>query len=510
MKLSRRRLLSLTGENIYNRILSIFNGKGGNLLIKRAFGNLERYDILANLSGDNYIRWPLMASDGNVNVNSEFLRLYKIHDCRIYKAYSDLSTGVSKSSGWTVAGNTNSYPVTGRLAFSGTSGNYIEFTTDNNVTSVGCVLRTGIAGGGVGLVSIDGDNTLADLLPTAQTLVDSGVLANTVLVANGGSLNPTDRVIEEHTNSLSEFRGGDLFTTSLAAGVHTVRITVTGYKKAASSDALIYFHAFTAWGTTLYTLSEALFMAYPIYAIYDPVPTTDNDYPVYEISWNIIPQGASVTNWVGHTNSLKISISPTFTVDGVSKTFTNRGDQYLGQTIAITIQYNIRHPQTSTTNLGTLDMTLTFNNIQGMTIEHTTTWASSGHLQRGYPSMMTTSQLFDRAKSPGTSIATLYANPGYKIDNTRHAMWAWDYDGNLGVLMYVPDLAMTTNNFAACNDGYHFYIDDIGGDATWSKMRLLRFSNDDDNYTSGDIWRAKTNYRFAWFSNGANNILSGL
>lgn len=492
---------SLTPSNAHvQRILSKFRGNGNDLVIKREYGSVDSYTLIQHLGGDRYLSLPLEPSEGTstIAIDGDFMRLCKVYVNNIYAAFTDQTTpAISLTGTWTTATNVDTYGKTGRLMFSGTTNDYIEFQTENGATSVGAIFRTGISGGGIALVSIDGDNTLANLLLTAQDLVNAGTLPSTVLVANGGTLNPTDRVLDTKGNTANN---GNLFNSSLSDGTHTIRITVTGYKTTASTNTYLFIHGIIAYGVGLYDTNEAIFLLWPIAGI-----ATVESYPVWEISWNIIPTGASSAGWVGHTGSLKFLQLPTITVDGASTTL-SKGQKSSGQSIIITMQFNVRHTQTGTTNLGICDFSYTFNSITGLTIEHSLEWLVAGSLSLGYPCMMTLDTNFDRCKSVDTSVASLDDNDSSKKSNTRSPiLWAWDYDGNLGAMMYMPSLQKNVNRWLTAGVNQLFMHDDNAG--VWNKMRAIRFGVN-TNYNIGDIWQSKTNYRIKWFDNGANTSLA--
>lgn len=473
-------------------IRSIFAGSG-DLQIRHNYGASDIYDMLQPLTTDKYLSMPL---EGTLSIGGEFMRLGKMYVVNLYKAYSDQSTGVSFSGTWTKAGSTD-YGVTGRLAFSANVGDYIELTTDDDITSVGACFRTGISGGGIALVSIDGDNTAADLLSTAQDLVDAGTLPNTVLVANGGTLNPTDRVVETHVGTPGV---GSLFSSTLSAGVHTVRITVTGYKTAASANTTIFVYAMLAFGSGLYDINTTLTHPYPI----TDVITTENS-PVWEISHSITPTGATGAEWVGHAGSLKFTRLPTITIDGTPTTL-NKGQTINCSTAVFDMQFGIRHSEMGDTDLGLMDITYTWNSTTGLDIAHTVVWTSNGAIDIAYPAMMTLGTIFDRGRAINRAVANLDTNDNsHPCDNKGLAMWLWDLDGNLGALMSFSDYSIV-ENYTKGAENYHFYIDD-DNEALWNKVRLTRLYGS-YTYTNGEVWQSNVNYRIKWFADGANAALA--
>src|SRR5690606_32598678 len=117
---------------------------------------------------------------------------------------------------------------------SSTSGSTVTWTSPTS-TAVG-IRTVATTNGGLAKVSIDGSATAATMLPTAQQMVDSGKYLAGILVANGGTLNPTDRVLDCYSPNAAGTAGyEDLwdvrvgFAEGLSSAAHTVVITATGY-----------------------------------------------------------------------------------------------------------------------------------------------------------------------------------------------------------------------------------------------------------------------------------------
>ncbi|MGH2755528.1 MAG: hypothetical protein ACRDLB_14010, partial [Actinomycetota bacterium] len=138
--------------------------------------------------------------------------------------------------------------------------------------------------GGLMKVAIDGDATRANLLPTAQQLVDAGTFPNTILVGNRGTLQPTDRVYDAYAATATPDTQ-ETFASGLAASVqHQMQLTVTGYKRAAAGDARGY-------------VSGAMYSTKPPPPASEadaPATSTDNSIP---ITYTADDAAASVELW---------------------------------------------------------------------------------------------------------------------------------------------------------------------------------------------------------------------
>jgi hypothetical protein len=219
---------------------------------------------------------------------------------------------------------------------------------------------------GFAKVTIDGDATAADLLQNAQYFVDQAILPDTVLIANGGTLNPTDKIYDNE-NGLGTVPNPVIFSSTLAAGSHTVKIWHTGYKRAASSTTQIIFTAFIAHGPGLYDTTAT--------HVHMDLVQSQAIQSADEISYYFQPTvGATSRTWLGHTGNAVMRIVPVFTVDGVDRTADLAlGVTLTGQKIDISTFNNIRHPQTGATDQGTYDITFTASNI-GWTFYHKVVW----------------------------------------------------------------------------------------------------------------------------------------
>lgn len=448
------------------------------------------YTIAQDLGNDRY--WTIDFT-GTLTIGGEFLRIRQTRLQRLLAQFVSGDAPVVFSGTWA----TSSYPGVD-YRYTNVAGRYIEWTTDAGVTSVGCA-GTELGTNGVAKVSIDGDPTLATGLPTAQDLVTAGTLANTVLVANGGTLNPTDRVWNQYNNT-----GVVSFNSNLTAGVHVVRMTVTGYKQAASAGANIGFWGFYAYGAGLYNLTAPHYLFETIQNI-----ATIGNNPVWEISYYMQPTGALAREWLGHTGSLKHTVLPSVTVDGALQSM-SIGDRRYGSTIALTMQFGVRHTEISAgaVNVGTLDLTYTMRAVTGLTITHTTVWSTSGDAS-GYPCMLLVDNaVFDRVRTLGTAPAVWTNNNDTVALNTRNnVMYTYDFDGNLGAVLYIPDMQTTVENWVYSTMTEQLYAwDPSASGGTWNKMYALRFTNP-QAFVNGTTWQSEAQYRVQWFAAGAAAVL---
>ena len=112
-----------------------------------------------------------------------------------------------------------------------TRGAYAEWTTESSSAVIAHIGRQ--TNGGLAVVSIDGDTTAANMCRTAKEYVDAGWYPNTILRANGGICEETDRVINcsrymEGSSNMPIQEEALLLATGLSNTTHILRLTVVG------------------------------------------------------------------------------------------------------------------------------------------------------------------------------------------------------------------------------------------------------------------------------------------
>lgn len=396
----------------------------------------------------------------------------------------------------------------GRNISSSSAGSYLE-ATFGECTSLGLLSYTNSTG--LAKVEIDGDATLADLLPTAQELVTSGDFASTILVANGGTLNPTDRVWYGKGNTANVARIGEptkmfsyleVFTRSLSEGEHTVRVTFTGYQNAVSDSAAAYCHCLVARGPSISADSSGDTLN--MYLTTEAIATTIR--PVWDLSYNTTPTGASGAEWMGHSGSEVINVAPKLQVDGVDATLSVDEEAFGATSVAIIMTNGLRHSEidSGSTDIGVIVYAYAMEPTTGLTITHTITWASAGTTV-GYPGMMSVDAAqFDKYQILGSGAAAvaLAGNTGSNFLATdSQAAYCWKAGERYAMLFHVPNLADVDDY----DDGTMFWYDFNGN---WKKVYAQRFSSP-YAYASEEVFvNTGINWRLAWFSGDADNVLS--
>lgn len=400
--------------------------------------------------------------------------------------------------GWihSISPNYGSYSqdMGGRWSYNNAAGCSFSYTTEALTTHIWLLQLKSISVGCAAIVEIDGSRTAANALPTAQELIDSGTLANSILVANGGAFAPTDRVLEYYSqNANSEI----LIASNLTPGVHTITVTQTGHRHASSAGNNIYLAALAIGRTDLRFDDTNLYFIDHQY-VWD---MTTLGYPVDEFAYSITPTGTNGGEWIGHVNSTTLLTVPTFTNDGVAITPANR-TIYRGTQFVMSYSMNTYHSEV-VPSIGTLAVTLTFNELTWLSIDHTYTLAVGGSVT-GYGAMMTTAELLNKCSYLG-------ASQDYDLDNGDNSLqgshqtgdfYSWDEDGYVGSIIYMSNLADVDNWATSVSDLY--YLDH--GSGTYNKAYYERFIA--TAFNSGAVWRSRVNQRIQWFPTGADIALS--
>jgi hypothetical protein len=486
-------MLLLKKKKANRTLLSNFVGPGDDVAITRvtSSGVNDLYGLHQHIGNGMY--WSLEFYNQAWTTITNTSPLYYAKIKRIAKWFNSLTTpAVTFSGGWnnsTVAGYMGN-----KTYYVDAAGAYAEIVYPAGATWHGVEHITATSRG-LMVVSVDGSLSAADLLPTAQSVVDNGAYANTILVENGGTLNPTDRVIDCYG------AGGyaqTIISKSLSATSHTVRLTRTGYKRAASTGTNIGINAFFAHGPSYCKMSDT---NYYLLAEQTMMTTTYT----WEISWNIIPTGGVSQWWVGHAGSMKF-LSMDISIDGVVTTIADGQTKTGVNNVVFTLQSSVRATEIGggATQIGVLNMIYTLNSVTGLTIDHNLTWELGGVLQPSFPCMHAVDKILDRGRADAETVETLASSDNsLKCKTSKYTLYAWDYDGYMATA-FSPDPVIACGNWAnnADSNNRFFWKDMVGMNKAYVLPRSGTLT-----YSIGDIFTSRANYRAAWLAQGANVVL---
>ena len=414
-------------------VLNLFSSLGTDVAVFKEAA--DTYILAVGIGGRLYHtqRFALQTPTGSTGIR-------KMTDTEIRKGCAGTNQengSVTKSGTWTLGSNATYYG--GNYRYATAAGAYCEFTTPAGMTNL--YMHHGAASNaGILLVTIDGDNTLASALSTAQDLVNAAVVANTVLVANGGSLNPTDRVIDGFA-----YTAADVITLmeGIAAGAHVIRVTVTGYKNTGSSAARGYCAGFGYSNAASVATDSGFSILKKVASIWSAA-TSEQDMAI-----NCVPViGGSTNVFVGTGHGYESDVSLVVSVDGAEKTLTN--NVFFGGTASAKIvrTTTLTHPDITPTKIADIVHTYEMTPANGLSVAHAITWAVDVNIYAAYIAMWPgDAEIFTKAsyKGEGTDVACEADTPNGK------AQWGWRWAGSGGRvanLVYIPDVAVSVDNWA--------------------------------------------------------------
>jgi hypothetical protein len=318
--------------------------------------------------------------------------------------------------------------------------------------------------GGLGKVTVSGATSgekTANLLKTAQAVVDSGRYPNTILVANGGTLNPTDRVIDYYSGgALTYYDQRVAVADTLPADTYTVTITGTGYKAAAASGARIYVDRF-AYGFANTVVTDSGVQLFTTHDLSCSFPSA------WEMAMDCKPATGSTWTFIGQAaHQLENQQTITTKVDGNNLTLTNGQVKSCGsaQVIRTTKLY---HPDSgaalASPPLGTVTYTYTLTASQ-LAVSVDITFNVETDVRIGYvmcplAGAKSSPTKIDRAVMESFPRLLTCTASGQPLGPSFSSFfYGWDSTGNAGAGIYIPDYHGFTNGFAS--DVGSSYVED--------------------------------------------------
>lgn len=474
---------------------TLWNGIGADVAVERQGSD---YWLHQKISSELY--WTLRlksTTTGATTINSIMGSRISRPAVRVDQG----AAGVTFGGTWvgTALANASSYGGTYARADVATS--YVEYTTPAGATGIGMRSQF-FTNSGVWLVTIDDDNTLANQCLTAQQMVTAGTLPDTVLAANGGTLNPTDRVLDGYNSSLFstavegyEINTGfyKLLASGLAPGAHKVRLTATVYKNASSGGVRLIVDALYYTTTTMtganWSIQET--NLYPTNSVFEYAHT--------------VRVGAGTQDFVGNTHGYDNQTALAIEVDG-SVVAPDDQEVVVGSLLEITRTSSLKDIDAGT-DIGESVTTYTLHPTNGLTIGWQITWAVElVAAATCYPAMFPTGPLLDRgANNAYASDVDLSANDGeYKARANGRYAYLWDADGVYGALFTVTDVDTATGGLVS--ELGHLFIEDRNEAGYLNKVYLLRAGG---AVAVNDVWESEANYRVKIFAD-ANASLAGI
>lgn len=316
---------------------------------------------------------------------------------------------------------------------SNAAGDYAEWVSP---ASSGVAVFTGhISVGGLSKIYVDGDSKACNGLATAQDMVDQGWYANTILVANGGTLDPDDRVINHSRDGYEGYlvqARGHLVAYGLPEVAHTVRVECTGYDSLyyAAGSPRTYLWGFgvicepDAVGASEYWFREGA-------RVLSANPTSKPSRITQEYAIRWAPDEVATGHWSGQSHSNENFVSLAVTANTATSFQLTRNTQL-----------------TNPDGVGTYcDVQTVFTwNQGGLTVASTFTWTQVAYMKTVYLAMQT---LYGGNYYEYNSLEKLRGSAEHNTeiinsnDEVEHlvgeALTMWMYGGNFVAALRVTD-----------------------------------------------------------------------
>lgn len=385
-----------------------------------------------------------------------------------------------------------------------TAGEYVTWTTTTACTAVGLRI-TLLSNMGFALVTIDGSATAANKLLSAQDYVTAGLLASSALVANGGTLNPTDKLIDQYYAGTAKDLDVEL-TSSLAAAVHTIVLTCTGYKESAAGGFRTSITGGFLRNGGPYNISSS--DAYPcVISALDRISTDIGS--AWEYAMQSLPTNATHLTYIGNTHGFETENALIIKTNGVATTLTNFQKVLPTTSISVTRVSALHHPDIAAggTDIASALTHYSVYSSIGLSVKWSITNLLSGIVNPFYAAMLPVNPSYSMAGSVGAiSDASLTNNNGSaNLAFRSNAAYFWNPSGNDAIALLLPDMASSVNNWRLSHPRYLWFEDRVGG--ALKKLYVTR-AYVDEYYEAGAVWSGSCFYTAQQFAGGANSELS--
>jgi hypothetical protein len=363
------------------------------------------------------------------------------------------STGITKSGTWTVTTGQPTPALGGpyntAYSYSTTSGDYFLYETPVVCTAVGVRLVTSI-NGGLARVEVDGSRTTATLLPTALQLVEDGSYPNTILEEHGGTLKPTDRVLDcNQSDTETLFDRRVVVADGLASAKHTVKVIATGYASLNEDQTGVrtYITGF-GYGPTETAITESTVDLYVSDWIMEPRIGSAWEYAIHQK-----PHGDSAANWTGNIHGHEVQDSLVLSIDGVVSHPTAGTVTQASNYVSLLRHSHIVDAEEEATKVALSETTYRLDR-RGLSVTPNLEWVKESVLDNAYSMCPVNGALnpygkFNRGALIATpSILTLTGvGTGYVGLSKSGAAWMWGSTGRVAQLAYLVNAKDFTDNW---------------------------------------------------------------
>ncbi len=420
-------------------LMSYFLNNVDEVMVLRAYGSSEtlaKYAVVVG-HGNRAIAYHIGTLNKPAGSESP-IEITAYESLRIIGA-KRASTAI-KTGGWGVQPNALAYD--GKYYTSSTSNATIQFTTTGSSEKIG-VFDQITSSTKLAIVEINGDKTLANKLPTAQQLVNAGVISTSALIANGGTLDPSWRILNSKSpqNSVT---GDTLFmygssrrvilAENLAPGVKTVKFTVTPYYPNGTSSTGLFRVA------GIWYYDDTRSMSHFPEAHFEPVDegvslgvgASDHNF-----AFSFTPAGSSQAIWLGHDGT-QFAGQAQLKIDGVPfTTIPPNTYTYTGEEVELDVSGTLRSGPSSP-QLATFNQKYTFRADNGIKIDSHIDWLVSGEISSGYIPQLGVNNSLSRA-------TTATANTTYNLDSNLGNVFFNQFDTTAAIWNPTTDWAILTH-----------------------------------------------------------------
>lgn len=474
------------------------------------------YELIRGIGDGRYVSHALTWKTNNPSPYTHSLN--QLGKCRLVAPMLSVhisDAAVTRAGTWSsLNAQALAYGLGYRYSTDGTTPATASWTSPANSTMLGVrVVMTNT--GGLAKVTIGGSTTAANLLPTAAQVVAQGLYPNTILVANGGTLNPTDRVLNTYASSLN-YDVLIAIAEGLAPGAQAVVLTTTGYIATGGTLGRTYLSGFAS-ATAATTIQTANIDLFETYSVHNEASTSS----AWEYADEERPAGVGTLTFIGsihgyeRQDSLALwlgdaSASSVLTLGAVTP-------PPAGGYIKIIRTSTLFHPDLNggATPTKTCVTTYTLDRL-GLQVESVMTWLVNMEADLTYAMMplngvLSTAGGFDRAGLLNLPESLTF--PG--SSDTRYgrsksgAAWCWQSSGKLAALMWLPDTYGFTEGWTR-NEGVLTSVQDRTGTLTKVYAAWLGNRGGAKTIPAGTVKTRTARYLVAYCSAGAESVLSGV
>lgn len=456
------------------------------------------YSFLYGLDGGLWLSHRLAGVTGSGADGPYTGTVYMLRDVSSVMPLTSVSytAGTPSGSGWATS-------TSGSWTWmrTNTSGDAYTWTSPAGATALGIRIAKHGTGGGVAKVSIDGDWFAANVLPTAQNLVDNGYLLSTALTTNGGTLAPNQPCYSSYAASAL----GDipqLLATGLTAGAHVIRVEHSGYYKPNTTTAgerRVNFMGFAS-GDGTQTLSATNQFA---------VAALGETASAWEVATSFAPSGQS-SSFMGTYHGNESAVSTTLTVDGVTNNLADGAIVAATNEIRFESQTYLSHPATG--RVASVQRVYRLN-ASGFFVQPKVTWEVTGNVTASYAMMPLNGPLhpkypFSYAMTSAYSggVATIPTTTPLDQDFAQgRSSAAWVWGAKYAAMIHVVNIADWTSNWQYTD---RFTVVEgralVGSNSTTTltKVYISRDKNVGETVGNGTVHEYTARISFAYYPSG--------